>query len=133
MLTRRGFLRGVLAAGAAPAIVKASRLMPIYVPRPQLLTLWGDGAHDDTAALQALINGQPVLFNGQPYGASTGGVLVPGGVFQVSAPVVFSGQNTVWDGVGSKIVTTHGGPAMEVAKATTGTIRNFWFEREGAA
>lgn len=32
-MNRRGFLQGMLAAGAAPAIVKASSLMPIFVPK----------------------------------------------------------------------------------------------------
>ncbi len=31
-LTRRGFLGAMLAAAAAPAIVKAGSLMPVYVP-----------------------------------------------------------------------------------------------------
>jgi hypothetical protein len=36
MITRRGFLQGMLSVCAAPAIVRASSLMPIYVPRPDL-------------------------------------------------------------------------------------------------
>lgn len=32
MIERRGFLRGMLALGMAPAIVRASSLMPIVVP-----------------------------------------------------------------------------------------------------
>lgn len=34
MATRRSFLRGVIAAALAPAIVRAESLMPIYVPPP---------------------------------------------------------------------------------------------------
>lgn len=37
MIARRGFLGTILAAAAAPAIVRASSLMPIYVPKPRLL------------------------------------------------------------------------------------------------
>ena len=33
-LTRRGFIGAMLAAAVAPAIVRASSLMPIYVPAP---------------------------------------------------------------------------------------------------
>lgn len=58
-LSRRGFLGGILALGAAPAIIKAESLMKLYVP-PKLI-LWGDGIHDDTRALQAAINGEEVI------------------------------------------------------------------------
>jgi len=65
MTTRRGFLATILATAAAPALVRAESLMPIYVPPPpRLLTLWGDLLHDDTDAIQAIADGKPVLFNG---------------------------------------------------------------------
>ena len=51
-MQRRSFLGALIAAAAAPAIVRADSLMPLYVPRPP--KLWGDGIHDDTAALQWL-------------------------------------------------------------------------------
>lgn len=35
MLERRSFLRAMLAAAAAPAIVRAESLMPLWVPKPQ--------------------------------------------------------------------------------------------------
>lgn len=55
MTDRRSFLRGLI---AAPAIVAASSLMPVSA---RLLAdwppkLWGDGIHDDTAALQWLMD-----------------------------------------------------------------------------
>lgn len=37
MITRRNFLKTMLAACAAPAIVKASSLMPIFVPKQELV------------------------------------------------------------------------------------------------
>jgi hypothetical protein len=37
MTTRRGFLGLILASAAAPAIVRASSLMPIVVPKPELV------------------------------------------------------------------------------------------------
>lgn len=37
MMNRRGFLGAMLAAAAAPAIVRASSLMPIYVPPQEIL------------------------------------------------------------------------------------------------
>ena len=39
MTTRRGFLTGMLALGAAPAIVRAESLMRLWVPPQEILTL----------------------------------------------------------------------------------------------
>lgn len=54
--TRRGFLGAILAAGVAPMFVQSGVLMPsraVIMPEPTaLLKLWGDGVHDDWAALQ---------------------------------------------------------------------------------
>lgn len=56
--SRRGFLGSILALAAAPSIVRADSLMPLFVERQ--LTLWGDGVHDDTDALQSLFDGRSV-------------------------------------------------------------------------
>lgn len=76
MTTRRGFLGAILAAGVAPAFAGSGVLMPVkklWVP-PVLgmdwaiddemqssMILWGDGIHDDTRAMQAFLDGKPVV------------------------------------------------------------------------
>lgn len=60
MLARRGFLVGLL---AAPSIVSAASIMRVA---PYSI-IWGDGIHDDTAAIQRLIDRGD--FFGQDYGA----------------------------------------------------------------
>jgi hypothetical protein len=60
-MNRRGFLAAILAAASAPAIVQADSLMRIFVPPQEIVILWGDGAHDDTAALQRWMNGGRVF------------------------------------------------------------------------
>ena len=50
----------MLAAGAAPAIVKADNIMRIFVPKRDII-LYGDGVRDDSEALQAFFDGKPVL------------------------------------------------------------------------
>ena len=63
-ISRRIFLGGLL---AAPAIVRASSLMPIWTPKPFIL--WADGVHDDHPGLQAWFNGLPVIrADGRPLG-----------------------------------------------------------------
>lgn len=66
-MDRRGFLRGmagVLAAGLAPAVLSSGVIMPIRQLIVPGLILWGDGIHDDTAALQAFFDGKPVCSPG---------------------------------------------------------------------
>jgi hypothetical protein len=77
-MQRRSFLAGLL---AAPAIVRASSLMPLYVPP---LVLYGDGIHDDTQALSAALTGERVRWaDGRP----VVGALVSGGAFLLSDTV----------------------------------------------
>lgn len=52
---RRTFLKRLLACPAA--VTTPGLLMPVKAWAP---TLWGDGIHDDTEALQAAIDGLPV-------------------------------------------------------------------------
>jgi Concanavalin A-like lectin/glucanases superfamily len=47
MTTRRGFLKAILAAAVAPAIVRAESLMPIYVPKQEIFTFSGCGDYLD--------------------------------------------------------------------------------------
>jgi hypothetical protein len=66
-MTRRGFLGAMLAACAAPAIVRADNIMKVFVPPERGIILWGDGIHDDTGALEAFSAGESfegVLRNG---------------------------------------------------------------------
>jgi hypothetical protein len=57
ILPRRRFLLGAaVTVLATPSIVRAASLMPISVVPWRMPKLWGDGIHDDTAALQAIID-----------------------------------------------------------------------------
>lgn len=89
--SRRGFLAGMLAIGAAPVIVRASSLMPLYVP-PKLI-LWGDGVHDDTEAAQALLDGRRIV-------RTPAGVLLPAGRLEghrlkISGPLMVRTENYI--------------------------------------
>ena len=81
-MNRRGFLKSILAAGVAPAFVGSSVLMPLtkilsadgvsfvqsgtgFTQLAYAAILHGDGISDDTAAMQAFVDGLPVLYNGQ--------------------------------------------------------------------
>ena len=73
-MNRRGFLAACIATFAAPAIVRASSLMPVST---KLITL------DDTAYLQGLIDGTARL--GLP-------VTIPPGVYEISSTLVIRGM-----------------------------------------
>lgn len=113
-LSRRGFLGAMLAAAAAPAIVKSDSLMRIVVPKPLLLTLWGDGLHDDAQAIQALINGKSVMFEGREFGPHPGGsVHLPIRTFALWSSLVI-GDGSMLHGNGAWLEATHKGPIIEV-------------------
>ena len=96
MTNRRGFLGAMLAASMAPAIVRASSLMPIFVPKiivPKFV-LWGDGIRDDTLALQALIDGKEVIrHDGSTFTRTlTNAIFLSNGTYAISAPIIFKGD-----------------------------------------
>lgn len=89
MLTRRTLLTGLGAIIAAPAIVRASSLMPVKAWRTMPM-LWGDGVHDDTAALQAFANGDVVMtFEGPMKAAElvAANRALPGGLYRITSTI----------------------------------------------
>lgn len=70
MNNRRRFLFGAAALLAAPAIARASSLMPVS-DWSRLPLYWGDGVHDDTpyiqAALDKLAPGHNMTFVARPH------------------------------------------------------------------
>jgi hypothetical protein len=133
MTTRRGFLGAMLAAAAAPAFVKVGVLMPVRQITVPPLVLWGDGIHDDTAALQAAMNGKRVLMaNGTPY---TG--LLAGGAYLLSRTIVWAPGDLLaatgcyFDGRAIK----GGGPVIEIRNGAEGSLCHSYIEgpSDGAA
>lgn len=123
-MNRRGFLKGMLAAGVAPYVVTTSGvLMPVRkIITPDVLftqsgpgatartvqdalRLWGDGIHDDTAALQAWIDGKPVLgVDGSPLGR-----VLFGGSYRVSRTITMTPDQPMRELVGNRFY----GPVKE--------------------
>jgi hypothetical protein len=110
MMNRRAFFR--LAAGAALTPLAAK----VAAAFPDAPILYGDGIHDDTAAVQAFIDGQVVQFAnpamaegagwfGNPFdGGAT--LRMPKGLFRIFKPPIFGPKigkwnNVVMDGEGS--------------------------------
>lgn len=82
-MKRRDLLLGAFALATAPTLVAA---------QPATMVLWGDGLHDDTAALQALLRGDPVRWaSGEPFN----GHLLAGKSFLLSRPIAFDSRGPV--------------------------------------
>lgn len=134
-LSRRSFLKLasglVVAAVAAPAYIAADRLdfgVPKAIAtaptlreiRESVMRLWGDGIHDDTAALQALID-------------AGGFVQLPPGRFRTTGPLVLGGDRQ-WGGVsgsghGATKIVFEGDSAFRLTPdAQNWRIDNFWLE-----
>jgi hypothetical protein len=81
----------MLALAAAPAIVRADSLMRV-TPIDRLI-LWGDGVHDDAAALQALIDGRAVVRrDGAEFRRKTDGtIFLRAGTYAVGSTIVLAG------------------------------------------
>lgn len=99
-MNRRSFLTAAagsaLAVGVAPAIIRSGVLMPIkkiWTP-PAFLTLFGDGVHDDTAALQAGFDGSVPIMRVRPDGLKEhlGAVLI-GGTYKLGGTVFVGGPS----------------------------------------
>ena len=120
-MNRRGFLKSMLATGAASYVVtSAGVLMPVRkllsaTPEEvafvqsgtgatartlqEALRLWGDGIHDDTAALQAFLNGGRVVYRGREVKEVVdGGTFLVTRTIHVTEPTVRQVRNAVIDG-----------------------------------
>lgn len=75
-MNRRDFL------AKTSALAVAAIILP-RVAEPPIPVLYGDGVHDDTAALQAWFDGRPVMWRGE---VRQGGVIMNGS-FRVTGPV----------------------------------------------
>lgn len=122
-MDRRGFLRGLF---AAPAIVAASSLMPVSAKLLLDLPpkLWGDGIHDDTAALQALLDG-----------VRPGGSVNLNGIYRVTRTLKMK-PGTSLVGGNSTILANHGDYALHVPEGKpdeTTRIHSVHFRAVGSA
>lgn len=87
-MNRRGFLALIASAGiaAAAASTGLGRLMP--QPTRPVPILYGDGFHDDTASLKAMLRGEPVEYDGRVTTSPAGrSIFVPPGTYQLYGPL----------------------------------------------
>lgn len=126
-LSRRSFFRLAAGAALAPIAAKVAALSPSFY-------LWGDGKHDDTDAIHALLNGDIVEFSGHIDGAGCGWhgnvLIMPRGEYLLSSPLTFDGKNTpsnsdmTFDLMHSVFRHAHDGPRMHLEDLTNCLIAN---------
>lgn len=122
-VSRRSFLGGALTVAAVAVAPKSlSAILPEAYP-----VLHGDAQHDDTAALNALFSGKPVLCEGEVLQQQGGTIRLHEGSFKVSDTV------TIWAPEGT-LVSVYGcyfeaapefrrGASMIKAELLGGSIR----------
>lgn len=129
-MNRRGFIGSILAAAAAPAIISGGVLMPIKVLRNSPLVLWGDGIHDDTAALQGVMDGKTVYQLDPMSGVlvKVANKSITNGQFRVSSTIVMGEGASIG---GSPITRTgnDAGPYLEI-RGDRNYVMNSIFEHE---
>ncbi len=128
-MNRRQLLQGILGAALAPAFVKATNLMPVR-SMPSGLVVWGDGVIDDTAALQAYINGERVTFAKQLRRMARGGLLIefPHGKYRITDTLQFgNADNTRLDGGWALFAldSQESKPALQIDSFADGRIEHF--------
>lgn len=119
-MLRRSFVAGLAALIAAPAVVKAADLMQL----PRRPVLWGDGLHDDTAALQWVLDNAP-----------DGRVRIPPGTYKTTAGLVVRKNVLMLNGLNSKIMrvgprTDPGITFAEVPQGAELHVRNLWIDTQ---
>lgn len=108
-MNRRSLLIGLGSALLAPAIVRASSLMPLreYVP-----ILWGDGIHDDSDGLQACLDRKPYRWNGLIQRSLDGDtVAVPSAAYRTTRTIIVRKRALIRD---SRFIHDFSGEAMMV-------------------
>ncbi|MDE2342113.1 MAG: hypothetical protein KGL63_01755 [Betaproteobacteria bacterium] len=132
--TRRGFFKLVAGAALVPVAARVAKTLPTPI-------LYGDGVHNDTIALQTLVDGGVVEFADARMAQNAGwfgNVLrLPAGTFKIDTTLMFGRDDQKWigrtvDGKGSKIIA--GAPmqyVLSVQDATDCTFTNLWIETQG--
>ena len=126
-LTRRSFFRLTAGAALIPIAAKVAALSPAYY-------LYGDGIHDDTEALHALINGDIVEFSDLLDATGMGWrgreLLLPHAKYLLHTPLTFAGADMLYrEDVAynlnfSTFYHAHFGPRILIAYAERCVIKN---------
>lgn len=106
-LSRRSFLGGAIALTAAT-------LLPLDAVASTVPSIHGDGVHDDTNGLQALLDGEPFRIVGErPMRLSNEGhANITGGTYRVTRPLIIREDCHAFF-FGGTLLMGHSGPLIE--------------------
>lgn len=123
-MNRRSFLRGLLT-------VTAVSMAPASVLDAGLPRIVGDGIHDDTAGIQAAINGRPFVADGVVVRNQSRVTFGPGS-FRMTAPFEVETSGVWVEGSGhmaTRIICDHDGYMASFKECSNSQIAGFKFER----
>lgn len=126
-MDRRTFLRGLLT-------VAAVSIAPIDALTASVPSIVGDGVHDDTAGIQAAINGRPFSADGLVVRGQSE-VQFGAGTFRMTAPMRFGTSAVVVRGAGvgeTKILADHDDVPLAFADVRYVGVNSFRFDRTEA-
>ena len=125
-VSRRLFLGGALALAGAAVLAETEALAS--VPR-----IVGDGVHDDTAGLQALLNGAPVRIENDVVSVPAEGViLLQAGTYLITNPLLIGRDNVHLSG-GRLIAGRDMHCMLEVRNAANCTLTGMYLDAAGHA
>jgi hypothetical protein len=116
-LPRRSFLKGALSVVAATVVLAK---LPKDFALPQII---GDGLHDDTAGLQAALNGEPFLCDGCVVRNATE-VVLRGGAYRLTSMITMPPFTTL-RGEGAATVQAHHRDSV-IQMTDHCTLQNFY-------
>lgn len=114
-MNRRNFLKITFAAGVASAL-------PALAAEPDIPRIVGDFKHDDTAGLQAALNGEPFICEAGLVRVVGGNVYISGGYFLVTKTLRIGKVGTYI--THSNFEMAHDGPGLSVSLDARGEIRD---------
>jgi hypothetical protein len=118
-MNRRSFLRGMLGV-AALSIVPAPLLSQANIPR-----IVGDGVHDDTAGIQAALDGQPFICDGCFF-VGTQEVHFGASLHRVTKTLIVRRSDTQF--VDTRLIVDHQGDAVHLDCVERCVLRNLVVE-----
>jgi hypothetical protein len=118
-LNRRSFLKGALSVVAATVVLAK---LPKDFALPQII---GDGLHDDTAGLQAALNGEPFLCDGCVVRNATE-VVLHDGTYRLTSMITMPPFTTLRGEGAATVQAQHAGTVINMTDHCT--LDNFYVQ-----
>jgi hypothetical protein len=122
-MKRRAFFKLIAGAALSPVASKMA------IALPSVPVLYGDGEHDDTHALQALLDGDVVEFAYPEMAKGAGWVddvfTMPQGMFRTTETIIFNNMRGKISGYGAHVIGDHDDAVMHFSSSCVVGVEGF--------